>query len=170
MITYLFPVTSVKKYLQCYRLYNFPYFRSSHWMCSVRKGILRNFSKFTGKHLWQSLFFNEVAGWGACFWSFSCLLSLKISCLFHFNRKMKWKMGNTRTEIKYSLIFLTSKISKEILQMVIWSENVFKGNLMSQFSWLEEFCWGNVSGWWSLGELQYENGLNDKLQTLHTHF
>ena len=103
MITYLFPVTSVKKYLQCYRLYNFPYFRSSHWMCSVRKGALRNFSKFTGKHLWQSLFFNEVAGWGACFWSFSCLLSLKISCLFHFNRKMKWKMGNTRTEIKYSL-------------------------------------------------------------------
>ena len=89
----------------------------------------------------------------------------------------KWEIPGRRLnihffvrEIKYSLIFLTSKISKEILQMVIWSENVFKGNLMSQFSWLEEFCWGNVSGWWSLGELQYENGLNDKLQTLHTHF
>ena len=36
-------------------------------------------------------------------------------------------------------ICLTSKISKEIWQMVIWSENVFKGNLMLQFSWLEEF-------------------------------
>ena len=29
---------------------------------SVRKGVLRNFAKFTGKHLWQSLFFNKVAG------------------------------------------------------------------------------------------------------------
>ena len=30
--------------------------------CSVRKGILRNFAKLTGKHLCQSLFFNKVAG------------------------------------------------------------------------------------------------------------
>ena len=36
--------------------------RSSHWGCSVRKGVLRNFAKFTGKHLCLSLFFNKVAG------------------------------------------------------------------------------------------------------------
>ena len=30
--------------------------------CFVRKGVLRNFAKFTGKHLCQSLFFNKVAG------------------------------------------------------------------------------------------------------------
>ena len=36
-------------------------FRSSHQRCSVRKGVLRNFAKFTGKHLRQSLFFNKVA-------------------------------------------------------------------------------------------------------------
>ena len=30
--------------------------------CSVKKGVLRNFTKFTGKHLCQSLFFNKVAG------------------------------------------------------------------------------------------------------------
>ena len=29
-------------------------------MCSIRKGVLRNFAKFTGKHLCQSLFFNKV--------------------------------------------------------------------------------------------------------------
>ena len=29
-----------------------------------KKGVLRNFKKFTGKHLWQSLFFNKVAVWG----------------------------------------------------------------------------------------------------------
>ena len=40
-------------------------FRSSHRRCSVKKGVLRNFAKFTGKHLCQSLFFNKVAG-SAC--------------------------------------------------------------------------------------------------------
>ena len=27
-----------------------------------KKGVLRNFTKFTGKHLFQSLFFNKIAG------------------------------------------------------------------------------------------------------------
>ena len=36
--------------------------RSSHCRRSVRKGVLRNFAKFTGKYLHQSLFFNKVAG------------------------------------------------------------------------------------------------------------
>ena len=30
--------------------------------CSVKKGVLRNFAKFTGKHLFQGLFFNKVVG------------------------------------------------------------------------------------------------------------
>ena len=36
--------------------------RSSHPELFCRKGVLRNFAKFTGKHLCQSLFFNKVAG------------------------------------------------------------------------------------------------------------
>ena len=36
--------------------------RSSQQRCFVRKGILRNFTKFTGKHLCQGLFFNIVVG------------------------------------------------------------------------------------------------------------
>ena len=144
MITY--PISSnlcKKSSLQCYRLYNFPSFRSSHWRCSVRKGVLRNFAKFTGKHLWQSLFFNKVAGWGDCLWSFSCLL-LKISCYFistenwNEKREIPWWSSNIYFFARVS-ICLMSKISKEIWQMVIWSENVFKENLMLQFSWLEEF-------------------------------
>ena len=39
-----------------------PTLRSSHQRSSVRKGILRNFAKFTGKQPWQSLFFNKVGG------------------------------------------------------------------------------------------------------------
>ena len=30
------------------------YLRSSHQRCSMKKGVLRNFAKFTGKHLCQS--------------------------------------------------------------------------------------------------------------------
>ena len=36
--------------------------RSSHQRCSIKKGVLKSFLKFTEKHLWQSLFFNKVAG------------------------------------------------------------------------------------------------------------
>ena len=36
--------------------------KSSHPWCSLRKGVLRNFGKFTRKHLCQSLLFNKVAG------------------------------------------------------------------------------------------------------------
>ena len=35
--------------------------RSSHLRCSVKKGVLKNFANFTGKHLCLSLFFNKVA-------------------------------------------------------------------------------------------------------------
>ena len=45
----------------------------------------------------------------------------------------------------------------------IWSEKGFKGNLMLQFSWLEDFRKGNVSVWWAHDELQYQNDLNDQL-------
>ena len=41
----------------------FSLFRSSHRRCFVRKGVLRNFAKITGKRLCQGLFFNNVAGW-----------------------------------------------------------------------------------------------------------
>ena len=37
-------------------------FRSSHQRCSMKKTVLRNFTKFKGKQLCKSLFFNKVAG------------------------------------------------------------------------------------------------------------
>ena len=36
-------------------------FRNSHRICSVEKGVFKNFANFTRKHLCQSLFFNKVA-------------------------------------------------------------------------------------------------------------
>ena len=34
-------------------------YRSSHQRCSVKKGVLRDFAKSTGKHLCQGLLFNK---------------------------------------------------------------------------------------------------------------
>ena len=49
--------------------------RSSHRRCSLRKDILRNFAKFTGKHLCHGLFMSEPKActfikkrlWQSCF-------------------------------------------------------------------------------------------------------
>ena len=37
-------------------------FACSHWSCSVHRGVLKTFAKFTRKHLCQSVLFNKVAG------------------------------------------------------------------------------------------------------------
>ena len=52
--------------------YSIELHRSSHRRYSKKTGVLKNFSKLTGKHLGQSLFFNKVAGlspatWYRCF-------------------------------------------------------------------------------------------------------
>ena len=39
--------------------YKGPLYRSSHQRCSVKISALKNFTKFTGKHLCQSLLFNK---------------------------------------------------------------------------------------------------------------
>ena len=65
-----------------------PCFRSNYQGCSVKKGVLRNFAKFTGKHLCQSLFFDKVqvpatlyehisyrTRLGDCFWCLGACLS-----------------------------------------------------------------------------------------------
>ena len=51
---------------QKFALQNLTKDRSSHRSCSLREGVLRNFAKFTRKHLCQGLFFNKVAGLEAC--------------------------------------------------------------------------------------------------------
>ena len=42
--------------------YRSPQLWSSLLGLFCKKGVLRNFAKFTGKHLYQNLFFNKVAG------------------------------------------------------------------------------------------------------------
>ena len=57
-------------------------YRSRHRRCSVRKGVLRNFAKLTGKHLCQSLFFLiKLQDW-ACNFTKKETLEHVFSCEF----------------------------------------------------------------------------------------
>ena len=47
---------------RCWRSSIPPNTKSSHPDVFCEKGVLRNFAKFSGKHLCQDLFFNKVAG------------------------------------------------------------------------------------------------------------
>ena len=56
-------------------------YRSSCPEVFSKKGVLRNFAKFAGKHLCQGLFFNKVAG-GACNFIKKETLAQVFSCEF----------------------------------------------------------------------------------------
>ena len=56
------PLSDKPPLTRCGETYKLTTGRSSHWSCSVKKDVLKNFTKFTGKHPWQSFFFNKVAG------------------------------------------------------------------------------------------------------------
>ena len=56
-------------------------FQNSHRTWSIRKGVLRNFAKFTGKLVCQSLGFNKVAGWNLQLY-FKKTLAQVLSCEF----------------------------------------------------------------------------------------
>ena len=166
------------------------------------EGVLKNFAKFTERHLYQSLFLIKLQTsgpdikrpWHRCFpvnfakflrksfltenlrwlllskmWLVLQFSIFRVSSfiedflLISFQQKNEIKKGKYPDRVQIftfsrAQISLTSKISKEIWQMAY-----FKANLMLQFSWLEEFREGMVSGWWTLDELQYENGSYDQL-------
>ena len=47
--------------IKIYHRHRFTFkFRSSHRRCSIKKCVLKNLSKFTGKHLCQGLFFDKI--------------------------------------------------------------------------------------------------------------
>ena len=70
--------------------------KSSHQWCSVKKGVHRNFAKFTGKHLCQSLLFNKVAG-GSCNFIKKETLTQVFSCEFCENSKNTFFTEHLRT-------------------------------------------------------------------------
>ena len=74
--------------------------RSSHPEVFCKKGVLRNFAKFTGKHLFKSLFFDKNAGLGKVTLlksAFDMGVLLDICCIFseHLFLKHLWEAAST---------------------------------------------------------------------------
>ena len=81
--------------------------------CSVKKGVLENFTKFTGKHLCQSLFFNKAAGLssrGILFFKSGFSVTLKT---LH-GGKISWKLPrqDRSSHRRYSLKKCSEKFRK----------------------------------------------------------
>ena len=106
-------------------------FRSSHQRCSKKKGVLKNFVKFTGKHLCQSLFFNKVEElrpatlwkkrlWRRCFpvdfakflrTPFFYLQWLLLKFISHHTKEMLYVRGSLHALFHPGLKFPRSEIS-----------------------------------------------------------
>ena len=106
-------------------------FRSSHQRYSKKKGVLKNFVKFTGKHLCQSLFFNKVEElrpatlwkkrlWRRCFpvdfakflrTPFFYLQWLLLKFISHHTKEMLYVRGSLHAQFHPGLKFPRSEIS-----------------------------------------------------------
>ena len=89
--------------------------KSSHQRCSVRKGVFRNFTKFTGKHLCQSPFLNKVAGLGSATLLKKATLAQVFSCEFReiskntFFTEQLWMAASI--DYLFSSLILTFQLS-----------------------------------------------------------
>ena len=86
----------------------------SHQRCSMQKDVLRNFTKFTGKHLCQSLFFKKSCSPKACNFIKKEILAQVLSCEFceiSKNTFFKEHLWRAASEFHpYYIIFIDSKI------------------------------------------------------------
>ena len=90
--------------------------RSRHQKCSMKKGVLGNLTKFIGKHLCQSLFFNEVAGNRQQKTSARLLLEL-------------WDtLFTSWFKVKYSISFLSTSAKPKISLFLYWFLMPAKGD------------------------------------------
>ena len=96
-------------------------FRNSHQRCSIKKDVLTNFAKFTGKHLCQSLFFNKVVG----------ILVQVFSCDFYEMFKNAFFIEQLRVAASdcslwplYTIAYLDPKMWDLDPQMIKDSENI----------------------------------------------
>ena len=71
LLQYFTFITSIKSLIICsITKYVVPETETIARRCSVKKSVLINFAKFTGKYLRQSLFFNKAADWALkLFWN-----------------------------------------------------------------------------------------------------
>ena len=113
--------------------FSFSISRSSHWRCSVRKGVPRNFAKFIGKHLCHGLFLKKVAGLGLQIINIICKISKKTFFTEHLRVTASVFRENSAYEIK-SLLFM--RVARGVFHIFLE---------ISYFKLLWGFVWKKLS-------------------------
>ena len=131
-----------------------PWFRSSHHWCSIKKGVLKNFAKFIGKHLWQSLFANKVAVFSSIFKNnFFTVAELRLSnTSLQSNKSSKWRSNkkgeyiDLKPEVncfhKQLHTFVSTTQINE-LHRKPWRDNYLKWKMSEIIIW--KFSWSDSS-------------------------
>ena len=155
--------------IDCYSLL---LFRRSHWRCSLKIGVLKNFAKFTGKHLYQSLFFSKVPSLkhaillrkkpyrtppGDCFWLFTIwwiiLISLLVGCYHQlvFMDPVNGYLKSKLLAIYFSLFCLYIYIwhwYKKHSQLV-YIYNIYMYIYIYIYIYIKHIHWLNLTKGWS---------------------
>ena len=133
-------------------------FRSSHRRCSIKKGVLKNFAKFTRKHLCQRLFFDKVADLACNFIKktptqvFFCEYCeiLKNTFFTEHLRETAYehlKLMNPELLCKWYLNFMLICLILQ-LSLLVWAKNiVFLCFMDLNVSWIWRWWWLNNGIW-----------------------
>ena len=114
--------------------------RSSHRRCSVIKDVLRNFAKFTAKHLCQSLFFNKVAGvWFTarsshrrCSGKKKVFLKEPKACNF-----IKKRLWHRRFPVNFAKFLRTPLLQNTSRWLLLHADKILQSTTKWSFSYLE---------------------------------
>ena len=88
-------------------------------------GVLKNFAKFTGKHLCQSLFFNKVAG-------------LRLAILLKKRHWHRWFPLNFAKNFKNTFFLRTPPMPASVELYRIWMNS--KAFLIDFYYWFQNSC------------------------------
>ena len=123
-----------------YNGFHLPKYRNSHRRCSVKESVLRNFAKFTGKHLRQRHLFNKVA-------------ELRLSnTSLQSNKSSKWRSNkkgeyiDLKPEVNYfhkQLHTFVSITQINELHRKPWRDSYLKWKMSEIIIW--KFSWSDSS-------------------------
>ena len=98
-------------------------FRNSHRTCSTKKGVLKNFTKFTGKHLCQSLFFNKILGqstWTTASVAYQKVLGIEFSKLEKKARMNTRKPNYHNLHRGWTIVILEWFVINYLFYQLLW--------------------------------------------------
>ena len=113
-------------------------FRNSHQGCSMKKGVLRNFAKFTGKHLCQSLFVTLLKKklWHRCL-PVNFAKFLRTTLIQNTSRQLLLTILTYGKAFKFFITVMPLQVLQHTLQ--IFLENHSHNNVTNNFSSILSF-------------------------------